>query len=307
MDERWQRAVAEFLAEIHGRSGSAFSLRSYGTTLRAFFRRHSDPSVVTRYDVHAFCYGERRRGGPPKPSTIVARFTPILGLYRKALEWKIAEENPAEGMKLPKPSPGVPRGIEPADLKRLLEVIPSVLRAGHQRQVARRIARDRALIVALVITGLRIREVLRWTAGDILDGWNTESGAVHIITRTKGGRKRKVFLPPPILHSIAAMLRARGQTLRGMEPGEPVFHCCRDTFGTALERYAEAAGIKRPTPHQLRNSAAQIRYSKHKDPERIRRFLDHVSLGTTTSYLARLVPEEDEDWREVAELLGIAG
>lgn len=39
--------------------------------------------------------------------------------------------------------------------------------------------------------------------------------------------------------------------------------------------------------------------------EEVSRFLDHSSLGVTTTYLRRLEGQEDTSWEKVAEAIGL--
>ena len=65
--------------------------------------------------------------------------------------------NPCDQLERPRATPAPPRGLTAADIKKLLDVIPS-------NPVG---LRDRAIILTLTLTGRRRTEVLSLKAGDL--------------------------------------------------------------------------------------------------------------------------------------------
>ena len=149
-------------------------------------------------------------------------------------------------------------------------------------------ARDRALIVTAVLTGLRRAEVLALRAGDL----DLRAGATYYRVRTKGG-------------AIRAALDAQGTPLDALPDDAPLFAISSHGFYKNLQTYAMRAGLKGVTPHVLRHSAAKLRRDTGASIEAVGAFLGHRSLHTTSRYRARLEGERDNGWPRVAALLGV--
>jgi len=77
------------------------------------------------------------------------------------------------------------------------------------------------------------------------------------------------------------------------------------TFYTNLRRYLKQAGLPPAGVHVFRHTAAKLRRDAGESVEEVSRFLDHSSLGVTTTYLRRLEGQEDKSWAAVAEAIGL--
>ena len=89
----------------------------------------------------------------------------------------LVSANPYDQLERPKATPAPPRGLTAADIRKLLEGIPS-------NPVG---LRDRAIILTLTLTGRRRAEVINLKAGDLTQ----EGGVVLYSYRGKGGKQVK--------------------------------------------------------------------------------------------------------------------
>ncbi len=78
------------------------------------------------------------------------------------------------------------------------------------------------------------------------------------------------------------------------------------TFYGNFRSYLARAGLPPGGVHLLRHTAATLRREAGEPMEAVRAFLDHSSLGVTTTYLRRLEGQADGGWARVAEMIGQA-
>lgn len=238
--------------------------------------------------MHSFAYGRSPGAGQPAASTICVRLAAIAGLYDFARRMGAVDRNPAAGIRRPRPMAGRPRGLGIDDLRRLLAAVPAS-RAGR---------RDRAIIVLILLSGLRRSEVFSLKVGDI--DFATGDYAV----RVKGGQERRRRIPPPAMAAIVDALDAEGRT-PAFELETHLFSVSDAGFYASLRRYAAKADLVAVSPHVLRHSAAQLRRAGGASIEDVSQLLGHASIATTARYLRRLEPEVDVGWSAAASALGI--
>ncbi len=151
--------------------------------------------------------------------------------------------------------------------------------------------RNRALIVVLYRAGLRCREALELRLRDV----DLDAGTIRI-RRGKGGRARTVGIDPSAIAVVERWIDARRAL--GLKGGPMFSTLSSGPLATSyvralLPRLARKAGIdRRVHPHALRHAHAVELAREGVPVPIIQRQLGHVSLGTTTRYLAGLSPEE---------------
>ncbi len=285
----WEGAFAAFLAEKERRSGSRRTSQEYARILARFFGGlGKTPDPVTPDEVFSFAYGRGPTGREPSPATINLRLAAPSSLYGFLDRMGLTDRNPTDRVQRSRQEPAPPRGLDRAEIKRLLAAIPDS-RAGQ---------RDRAIILTFLLTGRRRSEILTLTAVDL-----SRDGAAYYAYRGKGGKHRRRELPEPCLTAIVEALASRGKALAEMAPDEPLFDVSAQGFYLNLRRYLRKAGLPESGVHVLRHSAAKLRRDVGESIEAVSRFLDHSNLAVTTTYLRRLEGEEDTGWRKVAALL----
>lgn len=168
------------------------------------------------------------------------------------------------------------------------EEVASLLAAcGQETWTARR---NRALIVLLYRSGLRLGEALALRPCDI----DFARGAVRVL-RGKGGRARTSGIDPG--GAVAVRVWADERAGMGFRPGGALF--CSGSGKPVTQAYvrrllpelARRAGIpKRVHAHGLRHTHAAELRAEGVDVAVIRRQLGHAHLMTTVVYLDHLCP-----------------
>lgn len=208
--DRWQQAIYAFLAEKEGRSGSKRTVESYSRMLYRFFGTlGKSPDEVTGPEVFGYAHGTRLSGKKPSSVTIGARIACLSSFYRFLIRMNLMNSNPCDQLERPRATPAAPGGLNPSDIKKLLEVIPDTPSG----------LRDRAIILTLILTGRRRTEVLNLKACDLTqDGTTT-----YYRYRGKGGQQGKRELPQPAFQVIQQALAAISKELATMKPEESLW------------------------------------------------------------------------------------
>lgn len=297
--DRLAPVLAAWLAEVGQRSGSMRTPDTYRRELERFRGAIESmptsvqfPAGVTTSAVHAFAYAPGPSGRPPAPATITVRLAALRSFFDFARRMGLLVVNPVDDVKRPKSRDPVPRGLSVDEVRRLLEVIPDSP-AGR---------RDRAVVVTILLTGMRRAEVFSLRAGDL-------EGSAEQLTytvRVKGGRTRRRELPAAVATAIAAAVSSKDlRALAELDPERRLFACTPQAFYANLTRYAARAGLGHVAPHHLRHTAAKFRRDAGESIEAVASFLGHRNIATTARYLQRLEGEADPAWRKVADLVGL--
>jgi len=252
--------------------------RQYVDAIRPFLRERAGPEGVdlvrlSAADVSAFALACARQQTPGTAKHTVGVFRSLLGfLHREGLI-----ERSLIGA-VPKVASwrgaGLPKGLEPADLKRLL--------ASCDRSAANG-RRDFAILMLLSRLGLRAGEVAGLSLADI------EWRAGEIVVRGKGRRAERLPLTADVGEAIAAYLR-EGRPTNG--EGRTVFVLAaapyRALSRTGVSRVvasaARRAGLGTFYAHRLRHTAATEALRGGASLPEVGQLLRHHQLQTTAIY-----------------------
>jgi len=163
--------------------------------------------------------------------------------------------------------------------------------------------RNRALVVTLYDTAMRVSEALALTRADVLDG---RARKVRL-TRTKNGRPRTVFLSPKAREALQAYCAEREDGLNaalfvshGRRAGRPI---TARTAWQVVKRAAVAEGLYANTsPHALRHGRAQRLLDNGMPLEWVSSLLGHEHVDTT-----RIVYAFETDEEQVGALVARYG
>jgi site-specific recombinase XerC len=108
-------------------------------------------------DVLAWVHGIGKSGRTPSATTVGARIACLFSFYRFLIRMGLVVSNPTDAVERPRSIPSPARGYSADEVRRLLAVVPDTV-AGR---------RDRAILLALVLTGRRRAEVIGLRAGDL--------------------------------------------------------------------------------------------------------------------------------------------
>lgn len=148
--------VEQYLRHMHRRDLTANTLRAAFTSVQGFLRflknqgKTDLPSLVHN-DLEAFVESEQDRG--LKPVSVKNGLRQVQTFLRYLIEGKVVPSEVLErriGIKLPD---ALPRAMDPRDVRRLLAVVEKI--------------RDRAMILVLLRTGMRIGELLQLQVTDV--------------------------------------------------------------------------------------------------------------------------------------------
>jgi len=232
---------------------------------------------VTRGDIEAFIEYEQDRG--IKITTIRMRLTGVQAFLRHLVEEGIVSPDvfgKRIRLKLPE---RLPRAMEPEDLQKLLSVIEGGL--------------DRAMILVLLRTGMRIGELLNTKVADV----HINERRIEIYEAAKNRMGRVVYLSDDALSALTAWCEERNPR------NEYLFYAqgrrgtmCYSTGRTRIMKYFEKAGIthKGYTVHTLRHTFATELLNAGMRLECLQVLLGHYNIEETRRY-ARLTDRTRED------------
>jgi site-specific recombinase XerD len=240
-----------------------------------------------------------RRRCNPAPATYYRRFV----LLRRFMQW-LSRRNGTPDPFLELEAPSKPQ--QERDWLTHEEFARILAAAEHpQRHKPGLVERDRLVLIALVLTGLRRSELIavRWR-DVVLDGPYPSL----LVARGKGGRPRRQPVPSQLAFELK---RLRGQ--RERSPEDPVF--CglsgRQLQPTALartiSRCASRAGLtKHVTAHTLRHTAATWLRQATGDTRLVAEYLGHADLSTVSRYAHVADQEMHSAVQALADEIGLA-
>jgi integrase/recombinase XerD len=171
-------------------------------------------------------------------------------------------------------SSGLPRGLEPGQLRRLLNACDRRRSAGR---------RDYAILLLLSRLGLRVGEVAALTLDDV--DWRRG----EITVRGKGERIERLPLPADVGAAISGYLRrGRPGTALGRALFVRIVAPHREMSGAAVSdvvvRVAHRAGLDGVCAHRLRHTAATAMLRAGASLPEVGQVLRHRSMGSTAIY-----------------------
>jgi len=231
---------------------------------------------VTRKDVEAFIEHEQDRG--IKITTIRMRLTGVQSFLRHMVEEEIVSRDVfGKRIRLQLPE-RLPRAMDPDDLQKLLSVIEG--------------SRDRAMILVLLRTGMRIGELLNTKVIDV----HMKERRIEIYEAAKNRLGRVVYLSEDAIIALEAWFEKRN-------PWEDyLFYSQGNTYtlsySTArcrFKKYIVKAGLdhKGYTPHTLRHTFATELLNVGMRLECLQVLLGHRNIEETRRY-ARLTDKTRE-------------
>ena len=269
--------------------------------LKVFFSwAGKEPAEVTTADVIAFVSAQRSPraakvvriadgGSGLSARTVARRLSSVSGLFAylvargdagvvanpvpKGLATRRARRNGGRGAPLVRTPRTLPRILEPAEVDRLVAAL--------------RTARDRAMVEAMVLGGLRRCEVLGLRLGDLRPGERKV-----FVAEGKGGHSRLVPMSARFFASVASYLGAERPVeaqsesvfvvLKGPRRGQPLSAAGLDEI---LDGARSRAGLAHGTCHELRHTCLTRLREAGMALEAVQAQAGHRSIETTRIYL----------------------
>jgi integrase/recombinase XerD len=240
---------------------------------------------IERVELEAFIEHEQDRG--LRISTVRTRLACIIAFLHFLMEQDVIPGSVLKrGIKLKLPDV-LPRAMNPADVRKLLSVIDDT--------------RDRALILLLLRTGIRIGEVLGLRLNDL----DIKGRKVHLFEGEKNSMGRVVYLSDDALFAIKLWLRRRDKN----KDKEFIFYglgnrpLCYSAGRSRFVKYLKKAGLEQKgyTVHCLRHTFASELLNAGMRLECLQQLLGHQDIEVTRRY-ARLTDttREQEYFRAMA-------
>ena len=274
-------ALWAFLQDCEARSLTAKTMGFYRLQLGAFLKWCARAGISSLSEINAplirsFLIGLHERGLSLFSQHAAARSLRAWFMFLDR-EDLLPGKNPMRQVRMPR----LPREVLPClsrrDVSRLL--------AASTKTVFP--ARDRAILMLLVDTGVRASELCALVIEDV-------AGPRVLIRNGKGRKGRVVFMGPAASAALDSYLRTRAGALGG----EPLF--LSGQTGESLtynglrmlcQRLGTRAAVKGCHPHAFRRTFAIESLRHGMDVVRLARLLGHADLQMVTKYLPLV--EED--------------
>lgn len=230
---------------------------------------------ITKQDIGAFVEHLQDRG--LKPNTVNCRLRALYAFIRFLVEKKVLGYELMERKIKVKLPDRLPRAIDPVDLKQLLSVIDNT--------------RDRALILLLVRTGMRIGELLNTRVSDV----DFREKKVLIYQADKTAVGRVVYYSEDAQEALSAWMKIRDSICDYLFFGRGHRPLGYEAARGAFRKYINKAGLEHSsyTLHCLRHTFATDLLNAGMRLECLQVLLGHTNLEVTRRY-ARLTDKTRE-------------
>lgn len=231
---------------------------------------------IMRDDVEAFIEHEQDRG--LKVTTARTRLNNLWAFLRFLIEQDIINERILKRKIKLKVPDFLPRAIAPGDVRKLLGSIEKT--------------RDRALILVLLRTGMRIGEVLRLKVRDL----DVRERKIHIYEGEKNCLGRVVYLSDDALMALKLWLGKRNPETEYLFPGLQHKHLGYTQARNIFVKYICAAELQHKgyMIHSLRHTFASELLNAGMRLECLQLLLGHRDIEMTRRY-ARLTDKSREE------------
>jgi integrase/recombinase XerD len=282
--------VQEYLMDLYRRNCRPSTIRSRFATIFLFLqylkaKGRSLLELVCREDMCAFIEQEQDRG--LKPASVRCRVDALYAFIGFGVQRELLSPDLLKRKLRVKVPERLPRAIDPADVRRLLAGI--------------RHPRDRAMVLVLLRTGMRIGELLHTTLCDV----NLAEKRIEIFETQKNRVGRVVYLAEDACQALEHWLQVRGrktELIFSGQAGRPLsYGVARLRFARLLEQTDLAH--KGYTLHCLRHTFASELLNAGMRLECLQQLLGHSSIEMTRCY-ARLtdVTRKEEYFRAMATI-----
>jgi integrase/recombinase XerD len=247
-----------------------------GHNQRAAFQAAATDELVAPEAVSAFVFALRERGY--SPATIARRIAAVKSFFGYAQATGRIAMNPASALDSPRVTRPDRKAVSASDLQVLLD---------DAEGEAPEALRNRAMLLLLYQTGLRVSEVVGLNVAD----FDQVNGTMRARGRT--GRQREVTLPSGARSAMELYVEKGRSLLRRGNEEEALFlngrggRLTRQGFWLIITTRARRSGVNTPvSPHALRNTFARERLEDGTALSDLKELLGHVSISTTRA-LAR--------------------
>lgn len=267
--------IQDYLHDQKRRNCRPNTIRSNFMTLVIFLsylkeeRGRTSLETITREDVSSFIEYEQDRG--MQPNTVSTRLRLLYAFLRYLVDREVAHPDLLKRKLRVKVPEALPRAMDPEDIQQLLAVIEKV--------------RDRALILVLLRSGMRIGELLVTRMSEV----NLREKQIIIMEAQKTGVGRVAYLSPDACKALKVWFNQRDQAKERLFYGQGRQRLSYTAVRTRFAKYLEEAGLahKGYSLHCLRHTCATELLNAGMRLECLQQLLGHSSIEMTRRY-ARL-------------------
>lgn len=267
------QAFEEFQLHQRTKRHSPRTLEYYDFCFRTLetWLGHENITTVESIDANALRRFSMSLEQRMKPNSVHAVMRGVRALFKFLEREELIARNPMVKVGMPKQD----KCILPAFSN---EEIAALLKQTEGKDA--RNVRNRALVLLLLDSGLRLAECASLKVGDI----DLSTGVMKVMGK---GRKERVSK----LGSLALKTFHKYARLRGGKPGEPLWLGKRGAMTEAgiaetLEKLGNAAGVH-AHPHKFRRSCALFMLRSGADVFSVQYLLGHADLTVMRRYLAQ--------------------
>lgn len=288
--------VKAFLSHLADERGlSPNTVRNYRQVLGEFqVGMPAEWNAVGEKECRSYLHGLAGKGRHG-PASVRLRFSALRTYFQWMQSRGERTDNPAAGLRLPRPRRSLPRFLSEEQMECLLVAPLQILQKKPTKETGRKEPawtkwRDAALLELLYGTGLRLGEALGLS-------WRTlhAEGRRTLKVRGKGGKERLVVIGETVRvamqkyeEKLPASWRKEGGAAFLGPRGERL---CARVFQRNLKMYLVEAGLDASlTPHKLRHSFATHLLGRGADLRAVQELLGHARLTSTEIY-TRVTPE----------------
>ena len=222
-----------------------------------------------------------------KHSTISLKLTTIRRFYQGAVDRKLLQENPADGIKAPRDRSAYEKTkhLSAGEAELLFRAVPDN---------GLRSMRDRAMLMLMTVEGLRRVEIVRMNVRDLVH--MSDPAEAKILVHGKG-KDSYIYPREDTTSMIGDYLDARGKMPADGAGAEPLFasidkgntprrRLSRIGLNGIVDKYLTGIGVKREgmSCHTLRHTCGHLVYRETKDLRVVQEVLRHSSPATAAKY-----------------------
>ena len=285
--------VAEYLHGKYIKNLSYDTIANSGGTILAFMhfldRQGSSLLTLTRRDISAFVEYEQDKG--LKVVSIIFHLRVIYAFVASLVRQKLIDpELLHHKVRMQEPD-ALPKAIPDEDIKSIFAAVTSV--------------RDRALLILLYRTGMRIGELLQVKVDDIILAKQT----ILVYVGSKNFEGREVYYSSDAEQALKDWLRTRDATKRYLFYGRSDKPLSYVAAWTVMRKALERAGLsdKGYSLHSLRHTFATEMINHGMRVEVLQKILGHQDIEMTMRY-ARLSNQRiEEDYYRAMRIIAGGG
>jgi len=270
---QWQEMLEDFLGALALEGRSAHSIGAYSRDLDALLAALPRPLESVRSADLREHFRQQLAAGR-SPSSINRAIAAARSFCRFLFEEGHLETNPAQALRSIRLGPPLaPKHLTVTEVQRLLALPDIETPTGR---------RDRAILMLLYNTGLRVGELCALNRDDVTlptKGW----GALQVVG--KGRRLHRLPINRPAADALLTYLADRNDTEQALFLNRNGTRFSVRGIALLVNRYLQAAGITdRSGPHLLRHTFATHALRARPNLRAVQELLGHAWVTTTQRY-----------------------